>query len=74
MKAHHDIDFRMSLICPLLAKSFYFYGTPDAFPATLCSGGRAIENGVPPISMSDVLLRIVTLPLLFDLGIKELAD
>ena len=74
MKAHHDIDFRMSLICPLLAKSFCYYGTADAFPATLCSGGRAIENGVPPISMSDVLLRIVTLPLLFDLGIKELAD
>ena len=73
MKAHHDIDFRMSLICPLLAKSFCFYGTADAFPATLYSGG-AIENGVPPISMSDVLLRIVTLPLLFDLGIKELAD
>ena len=72
MKAHHDIDFRMSLICPLLAKSFC-YGTADAFPATLYSGG-AIENGVPPISMSDVLLRIVTLPLLFDLGIKELAD
>ena len=63
----------MSLICPLLAKSFCFYGTADAFQATLCSGG-AIENGVPPISMSDVLLRIVTLPLLFDLGIKELAD
>ena len=63
----------MSLICPLLAKSFCYYGTADAFPATLCSGG-AIENGVPPISMSDVLLRIVTLPLLFDLGIKELAD
>ena len=74
MKAHHGIDFRMSLICPLLAKSFCFYGTADAFPATLYSGGRAIENGVPPISMSDVLLRIVTLPLLFDLGIKELAD
>ena len=43
---------------------------------SLCwqSPTEAIENGVPPISMSDVLLRIVTLPLLFDLGIKELAD
>ena len=41
---------------------------------SLCwqSPTEAIENGVPPISMSDVLLRIVT-PLLFDLGIKELA-